>query len=940
MDVDRLKRGVARLARLGVRDGARKRAREAAAREGAEEALRAGARQGGRNRAGAPARAQREVWRALGRALWRYRRRTAAALVLLVLAKLLMVAVPVALKAIVDALSGPSAALALPALLLVGYALLRFSGGLFTELRDMVFARVLQTLVADFKLRVFAHLHALSVRFHASRQTGTVARDVERGATGAGFLMNALLFTVLPTLVEIVAVVAILVLGYAAAYAWIVAATFAAYAVFTAYFTEKRIYYQRRLNQLDSRANGQLVDSLMNYEAVKYFNGAAREGARLKGLLRRWVRVGVGNQKALSILHVGQSGVIAVGVASIMLMAGRDVVAGGMTVGDLVLINAYMIQICLPLNTLGVVFRQSREALVDAERMAELLSQPPEAPPESREPLRLIAGEVEFEGVSFGYEPGRPILHEVQFRIGSGQTVAVVGGSGSGKSTLARLLLRFYDADEGRISVDGQDIRSVSHESLRDAIGIVPQDTQLFDNTIAYNIAYGRRGATREQVEQAAREACVHEFIQSLPAQYETRVGERGVKLSGGERQRIAIARTLLKNPALLIFDEATSALDSRTERAIQAQLDDIARNRSTLIIAHRLSTIVDADQILVMEGGRIVERGTHRELLQKQGLYAQMWRLQRQQDELRQEESRPSAQPVNLVALVASVLDAVRPQASEKGVHLYTLASDEAARVSGDPGVLQRVVWELCVNAIAVTPPGGRIALRLERAGNMARLAIEDGRPPPDEVLKSEAMGQEEWSLAHTPPDPARLGGMIERMDGNWHVEHAQQDHGMVFTIDLPLRAVAPPAPGATQGASLADALQGMEVLLIEDQEAARDLIAEVLRDHRAEVVAFGDGAAALEELRRRPSNEWPTVLLCDLSMPELDGYAVIGRIRALEAERGIPLNRRLPAIALSGNAEREDRLRALLAGFQVYLGKPVDTRELVATARAMMRA
>lgn len=889
---------------------------------------------------GTPVRAQREVWRALMQALWRHRWRTLAALGLLILAKLLMVAVPGALKAIVDALSGPPEALTLPALLLVGYALLRFAGGLFTELRDMVFARVTQSMVADFKLRVFSHLHALSVRFHASRQTGTVARDVERGATGAGFLMNALLFTVLPTVVEIAAVVTILVIGYDAAYAWIVAATFTVYAVFTTYFTEKRIYYQRRLNDLDSRANGQLVDSLINYEAVKYFSGATREARRLNSLLRRWVHVGIGNQKALSVLHVGQSGVIAVGVASVMLLAGRDVVAGNVTVGDLVLINAYMIQICLPLNTLGVVFRQSREALVNAERMAELLSQPTETQSESSEPLRLRAGEVVFEGVSFGYEPGRLILHELDFRIGSGQTVAVVGGSGSGKSTLARLLLRFYDVDSGRICVDGQDIRSVSHESLRDAIGIVPQDTLLFDNTIAYNIAYGRRGATREDVERAAREASVHEFIQSLPAQYETRVGERGVKLSGGERQRIAIARTLLKDPALLIFDEATSALDTRTERAIQEQLDDISRHRSTLIIAHRLSTIVDADQILVMERGRIVERGTHRELLHKQGLYAQMWHLQRQQDQIRQEESRLADQPVNLVALAASVLDAVRPQAAQKGVQLYTLINDDAARVTGDPGVLQQVVWELCINAIAVTPPGGRIALRLERAADMARLAIEDGRPSPDEVQKSESLGRVDWPVAYTPPDPVRLGGMIEQMHGSWRIEHAQQGHGMVFTVDLPLRAVAQLGSGAADDASLSDALQGMEVLLIEDQEASRELIAEVLRDHRAEVAAFGDGELALQALRGRPAEEWPTVLLCDLAMPDLDGYAVISRIRALEAERGIPLHRRLPAVALSGHAGREDRLRALLAGFQVYLGKPVDTRELVATVRAVTRA
>jgi len=885
--------------------------------------------------------ARREVLLTLGRALWRFRWRTLAALGLLVAAKLLMVLVPLTLKHIVDALSQPAAMLALPVFLLAGYALLRFGGGLFTELRDMAFARVTQTTVAEFTLRMFGHLHSLGIPFHVNRQTGALSRDVERGTAGVGFLLSAALFTVLPTLIEIVAVVAILLAGYNLIFSWIVAATFIAYGVFTAYFTEKRIFYQRALNELDSQANGQLVDSLLNYETVKYYTGARHESDRLHGILRRWIDVGMDNQRALSRLHVGQSGVIAFGVAALMLLAGQEVVQGRMTVGDLVLVNAYMIQICLPLNTLGLVFRQSREALINAERMAGLLRFRPEADPaHPLPPLQLKAGEVVFSQVGFGYEPGRPILHEIDFRIEPGQTVAVVGGSGSGKSTLARLLLRLHDVDAGSISIDGQDIRSVSQDSLRSAIGIVPQDTPLFNDTIAYNIGYGRRDATRQEVEEAARAACVHDFIQSLPAQYDTVVGERGVRLSGGERQRIAIARTLLKNPSLLIFDEATSALDTRTERSIQAQLDEMARDRSTFVIAHRLSTIVGADQILVMEQGRIVERGGHEQLLRLNQLYARMWNLQRQQDRLQEEGSRLSAQPVNMVTLAAGVIDAIRPLADEKGVHLYTLIGNEAMRVTADPGVLQQVAWELCINAIAVTPRGGRMALRLERADAVVRLAILDGRPAPDEAARQAGDDAMPPAVgAHVPPDPDRLAAWAEQMGGTFFMEASGEGAGMAFGLEMPVRAVASMLPASPLDAALENSLDGLRIYLVDDQPEALALVADVLRDHGAKVTAFACGGAVLAALEEKEAAQWPDVLLCDISLEDMEGYAVIERVRQIEAGRRVALGRRLPAVALSGYTGQEDRLRAMLAGFQAYLGKPADTRELVATARAVTR-
>ena len=890
--------------------------------------------------AGTSAFARREIFKTVGQVLWRFRRRSAAALALLVAAKLLAVLVPVVLKHIVDALDSRAATLTLPVFLLIGYALLRFASSLFTELRDLVFARVTQTAVADFTVRMFDHLHSLGVMFMGGRQTGVLSRDVERGTAGIGFLLGTALFTVLPTLIEIGTVVVIMMMAYRLGFAAIVLTTFVAYAIFTVIFTERRTLYQRQMNELDSAASGHLVDSLLNYETVKFYASDQVESQRLRGIMKKWIGISVENQRALSVLHVGQSGIIAFGVAAIMLLAGQEVVSGSMAVGDLILVNAYVIQVCLPLNTLGTSFRQTREALINAERMSELLRYPPESDPHEVLPaLQLDGGAVEFSGVDFSYEPGRQILFGVDFRIEPGMTVAVVGGSGSGKSTLARLLLHFYDVDAGSVRVDGQDVRSVSNKSLRSMIGVVPQDSPLFNNTIAYNIAYGRVGATPADVIEAAKAARIHELIQSLPAQYETLVGERGVKLSGGERQRIAIARVVLKNPPLLVFDEATSALDTRTERAIQGELDRLAQGRSTLIIAHRLSTIVDADTILVMDHGRIVERGSHLELLRAKGLYAQMWNLQRQQSELDESGSRLSAQPVNLVTLVAGVLDAMRGASEAQGIVLYPLISRDTMRVTGDPSALQQLLCDLLENAIAFTPTGGRLELRLERSEGCALISVTDGRLSSPEDSSSEAGVQLPVDLPHL-LDPLAVTAMLEQMGGSFDASPASDGSGMVFSIRLPLRAVASLASPTPVAPDQDQVLEGLRIFIADDQQEARELLAAVLQDHGAQAELFDSGDPLLSRLHGSPEELWPDVLVCDISLGEPDGYQVISEIRKMEAERGLSLAERLPAIALSGYSEREDRLRALLAGFQVHVGKPVDPRELLATILAVTRS
>jgi len=573
----------------------------------------------------------RDLWRVVSA----FKGRIAVAVFFLVLAKLAVVSVPLALKRIVDDMSRPETFVALPVALLIGYALLRFASTLFNELRDLAFSRVTQHTVATYAQKTFTHLHALSSRFHARRRIGGLLPDIDRGTNGIAFLLGVGLFTLVPTLLEIGMVVGIMTARYSGWFTAILAVTFLIYCGFTVVFTQRRAIVQRRVNRLDSNAKSLLADSLINYDAVKYFTNERGESARFQHIMDNWAEAVVANQRALFILHVGQSSIIAMGVASVMLLAGHFVLTRTMTVGDLILINAYVIQVCLPLNALGFVYREARDALVNAEKLFQLLREKPEIAEAPGLPaLKVTRGEVVFDSVTFAYEPARPILHGVSFRIPPGGTVAVVGGSGSGKSTLARLLLRFYEVGGGSVSVDGQDIRSVSSHSLREAIGVVPQEALLFNDTIAFNIGYGRSGATMDEIIAAAKAAHIHDLINSLPLKYETPVGERGVMLSGGEKQRIALARAILKNPPLLIFDEATSALDTASEQAIQKELDQLSANRTTLVIAHRLSTVVDATEILVMERGRIIERGTHARLLELNGAYARLWQLQQRADD------------------------------------------------------------------------------------------------------------------------------------------------------------------------------------------------------------------------------------------------------------------------------------------------------------------
>ena len=567
--------------------------------------------------------------------LLEFKGRVVLALLLLVLAKLANVTVPLLLKEIVDTLDKPKTILLVPVSLVVGYGLLRLFSTLFGELRDAVFAKVTQRAIRRVALKLFVHLHSLSLRFHLERQTGGVSRDIERGTKGISFLLNFMLFSILPTLLEIGLVAGILFYKYNAWFAVITFITLIVYIVFTLFITEWRMVFRRTMNDMDSKANTRAIDSLLNYETVKYFGNEDYEARRYDEHMSKWETSAVQNQTSLATLNAGQSAIIAIGMTALMLLASNGVVKGELTIGDLVLINVFMLQLYMPLHFLGFVYREIKHSLVDMEKMFRLLDENREiqdAP--DAVALKVDQASVHFEQVCFSYEPKRQILFDISFDIPSGHTVAVVGSSGAGKSTLSRLLFRFYDVNSGRILIDNQDIRKVTQASLRAAIGIVPQDTVLFNDSIYYNIAYGRPEASREEILHAAQSAHIHVFITSLPDGYDTMVGERGLKLSGGEKQRVAIARAILKNPAILIFDEATSALDSKSEKVIQHELRNVAHNRTTLVIAHRLSTIVDSHQILVMDGGRIIERGTHRELLAKQGTYAQMWALQQQEEE------------------------------------------------------------------------------------------------------------------------------------------------------------------------------------------------------------------------------------------------------------------------------------------------------------------
>jgi ATP-binding cassette subfamily B protein len=571
--------------------------------------------------------------------LWRYRWRVSVALAFLIGAKLANVAVPVLLKQLIDALAikpGDTVALlVVPLGLLVAYGALRLSTSLFTELRELIFAKATEGTARSISLQVFRHLHALSLRFHLERQTGGMTRDIERGTRAVHSLISYSLYSIFPTLVEVTLVLGLLAWKFDAAFAWITLVALVIYIAFTISLTEWRTKFRRQMNDSESTAHSRAIDALLNYETVKYFGNEDFEARRYDENLERLRRAALKSQSTLSLLNTGQQLIIAIALVLMLWRATQGVVDGRLTLGDLVMINAFMIQLYIPLNFLGVLYREIKQALTDLDKMFSLLDKNREVDDlPGAQPLQVREGRVRFERVSFAYDPARPILHDLDFEIPPGKTVAVVGPSGAGKSTLARLLFRFYDVSGGAITVDGQDIRQVTQASLRQAIGIVPQDTVLFNDTVEYNIAYGRPGSTREQVEAAARAAHIHAFIAATPKGYETMVGERGLKLSGGEKQRVAIARTLLKNPPILIFDEATSALDSANERAIQAELRSAAQGKTALVIAHRLSTVVDAHEIVVLEAGRIVERGPHAELLARGGRYAEMWRLQQSGDD------------------------------------------------------------------------------------------------------------------------------------------------------------------------------------------------------------------------------------------------------------------------------------------------------------------
>jgi ATP-binding cassette subfamily B protein len=566
--------------------------------------------------------------------LWEYRGRALLALACLVLAKVANVGIPLVLKEIVDTLDrSDQTLLVLPLFLLLGYGLLRLSSSMFNELRDVIFARVRYRAMRNLSNRVLAHLHDLSLRFHLQRQTGAISRDLERGTRSVSTIINYMVFSIIPMLVEFSLVAIVMLTQYEFIFTLVIFGTVAVYVAFTLAITEWRMEFRHTMNRLDSQANNQAFDSLINYETVKYFGNESLELQRFDETLSHWEDNAVKSQTSMSLLNFGQGGIIAVGVTLIMILAANSVVQGSMTIGDLVLVNAFMLQLFIPLNFLGMVYRQIKYSLADMDLIFKLLEEQPEiTDAKDAKQLQLVDGEVCFEQVDFSYQPEREILHKVDFTITAGEKLAVVGHSGAGKSTLSRLLFRFYDVSDGRILIDGQDIRQISRSSLRSAIGIVPQDTVLFNDTIFYNLAYGRPDASLEEIEEAARIAHISQFIGQLPDGYQTVVGERGLKLSGGEKQRVAIARAMLKRPRILIFDEATSSLDSKTEQAIQETLKEVAKHHTTLVIAHRLSTVVDADRILVLEGGRIMEQGTHHELLKIGGLYHQMWLLQQKE--------------------------------------------------------------------------------------------------------------------------------------------------------------------------------------------------------------------------------------------------------------------------------------------------------------------
>jgi len=580
--------------------------------------------------------------RALLPYLWEYRGRVWLAMACLALAKLANVGAPLALKQIVDSLDSRLATLVLPTTLLLAYGALKLGNALFSELRDVVFARVRYRAMRRLTVRTLAHLHNLSLRFHLERKTGAISRDLERGARSLSTLLNYLAFSILPVLVEFLLAGGLLLSRYPAVFTLIIFGSVAAYVGFTLAITNWRMEHRHAMNRLESQAGNEALDSLINYETVKYFGNEDWELRRCDATLAQWENSAVLSQTSMSVLNFGQGAIIAIGATAIMWTAADRVAAGQLTLGDLVLVNALLLQLFIPLNFLGIVYRQIKYALVDMDDLIRLFERSPEvcdAP--AAAPLQATRGELRFERVNFGYQPERQILFDVNFIVPPGRKLAVVGASGAGKSTLARLLFRFYDVSDGRILIDGQDIQAVTQQSLRATIGIVPQDTVLFNDTLYYNLAYARPGVSADEIAAAAKMAQLHDFIAALPAGYDTVVGERGLKLSGGEKQRVAIARAILKRPRILIFDEATSALDSHSEQAILQALRAVAAEHTTLVIAHRLSTIVDADEILVLDQGRVREQGNHRELLQQDGLYAQMWALQQQEQAAHEAEDR-----------------------------------------------------------------------------------------------------------------------------------------------------------------------------------------------------------------------------------------------------------------------------------------------------------
>lgn len=585
------------------------------------------------------------------------KRRVVFSLLALVAAKVISINVPFLLKGAVDALNAPTAVL-LPVGFIVAYGFARFASDAFGELRDVLFVRVGQGAMRVLALSTFRHLHALSLRFHLERRTGGLNRAIERGIKGIDFLLRFTLFNILPTLLEIVLVAGVLLFKFNVWFALAVVTALAGYAAFTFSVTEWRLKYRREMNEQDNRANTKAVDSLLNYETVKYFGNEAHEARRYDGALEAYQSAAIKSQKTLSVLNVGQGAIVAIGLIVVMAMAGQGVVSGQLTVGDFVLVNALVMQVFMPLDFLGFVYREIKQSLVDMEFMFRLMRENAEVEdrPDAAD-LQAGGGEVTFDHVNFHYDANRPILKDVSFRVPPGRTVAIVGPSGAGKSTISRILFRFYDISGGRVLIDGQDIRAVTQGSLRAAIGVVPQDTVLFNDTIGYNIRYGRPDASDAEVEEAARLARIHDFVMSLPKRYDTMVGERGLKLSGGEKQRVAIARTILKNPRILLLDEATSALDTHTEREIQTSLKEVSAGRTTLVIAHRLSTVVDADEILVMDAGRIVERGTHGVLLALDGVYAAMWRRQQEAAAAREKLAELGGSPGEPVELRETVL-------------------------------------------------------------------------------------------------------------------------------------------------------------------------------------------------------------------------------------------------------------------------------------------